>query len=158
MPKLTPFLWFNSNLSEATDFYTSIFPEATVDSKHVGPDGSVMFCTFTILGQQFMGLNGGPQFAFTEAVSIFVSVKDQAEVDEYWEKLQEGGGKPMDCGWLKDRFGLCWQVIPEALQRLMSGGEPERIERVRNAMMKMTKIVVSELEAAHKGDEETKKE
>lgn len=151
MNTITPFLWFDNQAEEAANFYVSIFPNSRIISTNPGPDGKVMSATFELDGQRFMALNGGPQFKFTEAVSFYINCKDQAEVDNYWEKLVAGGGKTDQCGWLKDQFGLSWQVVPTRLGELL--GDPDRAKagRVMAAMLKMTKLDVAALEAAAKG-------
>ncbi len=149
MPKITPFLWFDNNAEEAANFYASIFKRAKVHNvKRI--DGKVLTVTFEIEGQRFTALNGGPMFPFTEAFSIFVSCDTQEEVDEYWNKLVEGG-TPSRCGWLKDKYGLSWQIIPKALMQLMSDPDPEKSNAVFQAMMKMNKIVIADLEKAYEG-------
>ncbi len=149
MQKITPFLWFDDNAEEAVNFYASIFKKARVLSvNRVG--GKVMTVTFELEGQQFIALNGGPHYKLTEAFSMFVSCESQEEVDELWEKLSEGGSKSR-CGWLKDRYGLSWQIIPTALMRLMSDPDPEKSSAVFQAMLKMNKIVIAELEKAYEG-------
>jgi predicted 3-demethylubiquinone-9 3-methyltransferase (glyoxalase superfamily) len=144
--KITPFLWFDGRAEEAMEFYVSIFEDAKV-LEVSRRDGKVFLVSFELLGREFMGLNGGPVFKFNEAVSLFVSVETQAEVDELWEKLTEGG-EPGRCGWLKDKFGLSWQIVPTALGRLMGDADPEKARAVFEAMMKMNKIVIAELERA----------
>jgi predicted 3-demethylubiquinone-9 3-methyltransferase (glyoxalase superfamily) len=147
MPKITPFLWFDNNAEEAANFYTSIFRSAKVlDVNRMG--GKVLTVTFEIEGQRLMALNGGPLFPFTEAFSIFVSCDTQEEVDHYWNKLLEGG-TPSRCGWLKDKYGLSWQIIPKALMELMRDPDPEKSNAVFQAMMKMDKIIVADLKRAH---------
>jgi predicted 3-demethylubiquinone-9 3-methyltransferase (glyoxalase superfamily) len=152
--KITPFLWFDGNAEEAINFYTSIFKDSKVikTSRYgdagPGPKGSLMTATFQLQGQEFMALNGGPQFKFTEAVSFFVKCETQDEVDNFWEKLSEGGHKSQ-CGWLKDRFGLWWQIIPDALGKLLSGKDAKKSERVMRAMLKMTKIEIKKLQDAY---------
>jgi predicted 3-demethylubiquinone-9 3-methyltransferase (glyoxalase superfamily) len=143
--KITPFLWFDGQAQEAAAFYTKIFPQSRVISE------SPMNVVFELQGQTFYGLNGGPQFKFTEAISLFVSCKDQKEVDYYWEALTAGGGAPGRCGWLKDKFGLSWQIIPEALPRLMGDPDRQKADRAVQAMLQMQKIDVAKLEAAHAG-------
>ena len=150
MQKITPFLWFDNQLEEAIEFYTSIFSDARVNDIKRGPDGKAFTASFVLEGQEFMGLNGGPHFSFTEAVSFFVRCGDQAEVDRTWEKLLDGG-KPQQCGWLKDRFGLSWQIIPDALMRYFSDPDPEKVMRVQAAMMQMVKIDIAELDKAYAG-------
>ncbi len=144
--KITPFLWFDGRAEEAMEFYVSIFKDAKV-LEVSRRDGKVFLVSFELLGREFMGLNGGPVFKFNEAVSLFVSVETQAEVDELWEKLTEGG-EPGRCGWLKDKFGLSWQIVPTALGRLMGDADPEKARAVVEAMMKMNKIVIADLERA----------
>jgi predicted 3-demethylubiquinone-9 3-methyltransferase (glyoxalase superfamily) len=144
MQKITPFLWFDSQAEEAAKFYCSVFKDSKI--LHSSP----MIVTFEILGQRFMGLNGGPRFKFSEAISFFINCKDQQEVDYYWERLTQGGEESM-CGWLRDRFGLSWQIIPDALGELMSSPDPARAQRVMQAMLKMRKIDVSLLQQAYNG-------
>ena len=157
MQKITPFLWFNDNAEEAMNFYCSVFKNAKVGrvSRYgeagPGPKGSVMSATFELEGQEFFALNGGPQFSFTEAVSFFVRCESQAEVDYFWEKLLAGGGKPSQCGWLKDRFGLSWQIVPNRLGELLGDKDPKRAGAAMRAMLKMSKIVIADLENAAKG-------
>lgn len=154
--KIAPFLWFNNNLEEAMNFYASIFKNVKIGDVNrwgkagPGEEGTVMSATFEIEGQYFMALNGGPMFKFTEAISFFVNCDTQEEVDNYWEKLSAGGEKSY-CGWLKDKFGLSWQIIPTALGRLMYDKDPAKSERVMKAMMKMDKIVIADLEKAYDG-------
>ena len=152
MQKITPFLWFDGNAEEAINHYVSIFKDARVlylrrYPNGMGKDGQVMTGSFEIHGQQFHALNGGPQFKFTPAISLFVDCKDQAEVDELYEKLSEGGRKE-PCGWLTDKFGLSWQIIPTALGQLLGDPDPAKASRVMQAMMKMHKIEISKLEEA----------
>jgi predicted 3-demethylubiquinone-9 3-methyltransferase (glyoxalase superfamily) len=150
MQKITPYLWFDGKAEEAAAHYTSIFKDSrVVDVQRMG-DGAAVTVTFEIDGQQFVGLNGGPQYQFTEAVSLFVACQDQAEVDDLWERLSEGGEKGR-CGWLKDKFGLSWQVIPTALGELMGDPDPEKAGRVVQAMLGMTKIDIQGLRDAHEG-------
>ena len=153
MQKITPFLWFNDNAEEAMNYYVSIFKNSKVGrvtrygDAGPGPKGQVMSCTFTLEWQEFMALNGGPQFSFTPAISLFVSCETQAEVDELWEKLSAGGSKER-CGWLKDKYGLSWQVIPTALGRLLADKDAGKSQRVMNAMLKMDKIEIEQLQTA----------
>ena len=153
MPKITPFLWFDNNAEEAIQFYTSIFNNSKIGNvtrygdAGPGPKGSVMTATFEIEGQQFMVLNGGPHFKFTEAISLFVSVDTQQEVDELWEKLSAGGQKSQ-CGWLKDKFGLSWQIIPKALGELLGDKDPRKSQNVMKAMLHMDKIDIARLKEA----------
>ena len=151
MPKITPFLWFDDRIEEAVNFYVSVFRNARITSESPGPNGSVMSMTFELDGQDFMALNGGPQFKFTEAISFFVSCKDQAEVDYYWDKLTADGGAESMCGWLKDKYGLSWQIIPEALGKSLGGSDRAGANRAMQAMLQMRKIVVADLEKAYAG-------
>ncbi len=153
MQKITPFLWFNGNVEEAMNFYLSVFKNSKLLSitrngeAGPGPQGTVMMATFRLNGQEFMALNGGPQFAFTEAISFFVNCETQQEVDELWEKLSEGGEKGR-CGWLKDRYGLSWQIIPSALGELMNDKDAAKAKRVMEAMLQMDKIEINILKKA----------
>jgi len=153
--KIKTFLWFDNNAEEAMNFYVSIFKNSKVlgvsryGDAGPGPKGSVMSATFQLEGQEFIALNGGPLFKFTEAISLFVSCETQEEVDDLWKKLTAGGGAPSQCGWLKDKFGLSWQIIPTALMELMSDKDPAKSKRVMEAMLQMTKIDVSKLKAAY---------
>ena len=157
MQKITPFLWFDGNAEEAMNFYTSTFKNSKITNikrygdAGPGPKGSVMTCTFQIEGQGFMALNGGPHFKFTPAISFFVNCETQAEVDDLWEKLL-AGGEAMQCGWLKDKFGVSWQIIPKALGELLGDKDPQKSQRVLKAMMKMIKIDVEGLKRAHEGE------
>lgn len=150
--KITPFLWFDSNAEEAVKFYTSIFKNSRIlqTTRYTevgpGPKDSVMTVEFELAGQRFAALNGGPTFKFTEAVSFMVLCESQAEIDEYWEKLTRGGGVPVQCGWLKDRFGLSWQIVPTRFFELI--GDPAKTDRVMRAMMEMVKFDIAKLEAA----------
>lgn len=145
--KVTPFLWFNGRAEEAAAFYVSLFPGSAVTAVTPGPGGAALVVEFQLAGVRFLALNGGPQFPFTEAISLSVDCRSQAEVDELWEKLS-AGGSPGQCGWLKDRYGLSWQVVPDALPKLLSDPDPARAGRVMQAMMGMTKIDVQALQAA----------
>jgi predicted 3-demethylubiquinone-9 3-methyltransferase (glyoxalase superfamily) len=153
MQKITPFLWFNDNAEEAANFYTSIFKHAKLGNiarygeTGPGPKGSVMSVTFQIEGQDFIALNGGPQFKFTPAISFFVDCQSQEEVDNLWEKLSAGGRKD-HCGWLQDKFGVSWQIIPTVLGELLHSKDPETAQRVMKAMLKMDKIDVEALKRA----------
>jgi predicted 3-demethylubiquinone-9 3-methyltransferase (glyoxalase superfamily) len=149
MKKITPFLWFDDQAEEAMRFYVSIFKDSKVIEVTPGPNGKAMSVRFELQGQEFMGLNAGPEFKFTEAISLYVSCKDQAEVDELWEKLSAGAGQESSCGWVKDRFGLWWQVIPDALPELMGDKDPVKAKRVVDAMLRMKKIDVAELRRAY---------
>jgi predicted 3-demethylubiquinone-9 3-methyltransferase (glyoxalase superfamily) len=150
MKKITPFLWFDDQAEEAMRFYVSIFKGSKILEVTPGPNGKAMSVRFELEGQELMGLNAGPQFKFTEAISLFVSCKDQAEVDDLWAKLSADGGEG-SCGWVKDRFGLWWQIIPTALGELMGDKDPVKAKRVVDAMLKMKKIDVAALERAHRG-------
>jgi len=149
MQKITPFLWFDDQAEQAMRFYVSIFKSSKVLEVTSGPDGKTMGVRFELEGQEFIGLNAGPEFKFTEAISFYVNCKDQAEVDDLWAKLSAGAGEESSCGWVKDRFGLWWQVIPEALPRLMGDKDTVKAKRVVDAMLKMKKIDVAELEGAY---------
>jgi predicted 3-demethylubiquinone-9 3-methyltransferase (glyoxalase superfamily) len=155
--KITPFLWFNGNAEEAVKFYTSIFKKSKIGRLARYPEGgpgkpgSVMTIEFKLEGRDYVALNGGPEFKFTEALSLVVNVKDQKELDHYWDKLLAGGGTPVACGWLKDRFGLSWQVVPELWVKLYSGKDKARAQRVFSAMMKMVKLDIAALQRAAKG-------
>jgi predicted 3-demethylubiquinone-9 3-methyltransferase (glyoxalase superfamily) len=154
MQKITPFLWFDGKAEEAMHFYTSIFKNSKIGNvsrygdADPGPKGSVMSATFQLDGQEFYALNGGPHFTFTPAISFFVNCKTQEEVDELWNKLSEGGEKGR-CGWLKDKFGLSWQIIPSALGELLHDKDPRKSGRVMQAMMKMDKIDIEGLQQAY---------
>ena len=148
MQKITPFLWFDDNAEEAMQFYASIFKDAKITSTTPGPDGKVLTGTFELFGQEFMVLNGGPQFKFNEAISFFVKCETQGEVDELWSKLTEGG-EESQCGWLKDRYGLSWQIIPNALGELLADPDRERAGRVMQAMLQMQKIDIAGLQRAY---------
>ena len=156
MQKITPFLWFNDRAEEAMNFYVSIFKNSKVGSisrygdAGPGPKGTVMMATFQIEGQDFHALNGGPHFTFTPAISFFVNCETQAEVDHLWEKLSAGGATNR-CGWLQDKFGISWQIIPTALSRLMGDKDPEKSRRVMQAMLGMTRIEIKGLQDAYDG-------
>jgi predicted 3-demethylubiquinone-9 3-methyltransferase (glyoxalase superfamily) len=157
--KISPCLWFDDQAEEAAAFYTSLFPNSHVDSVErasadtpSGPEGSVLTVAFTLGGRSFIGLNGGPDFKFTEALSLSIDCEDQAEVDRLWETLIEDGGEPSVCGWLKDRYGLSWQVIPKQLPAMLRSPDRAAAKRAMEAMLKMTKIEVAELERAFAGD------
>ncbi|MFF2888724.1 VOC family protein [Paenibacillus sp. NPDC057967] len=151
MQKITTFLWFNQEAEEAINFYTSIFPNSAILSL-VRNGNQVVTGTFQLEGQSFMALNGGPHYSFTPAISLFVSCESQEEVDELWDKLVEGGEESR-CGWLKDRFGLSWQIIPKALGELMhGGGDAARAQRVMNAMLGMNRIIIEDLKRAYDGE------
>jgi predicted 3-demethylubiquinone-9 3-methyltransferase (glyoxalase superfamily) len=163
MSKITPFLWFDSQAEEAARFYCSIFRPsklgkvARYPEGSPGPAGSVMTVEFQLDGQDYIALNGGPHFRFNEAVSFVINCKDQQEVDYYWDKLLADGGKPSQCGWLTDKFGLSWQVVPAAMNELFSDKDPARAQRAMQAMLKMVKLDLSALEAAADGRKGPKK-
>lgn len=154
MQKITPFLWFNGNAEEAIQFYCSIFPNAKVVNKTrygdagPGPKGTVMTATFEIQGQQFIAINGGPQFKFTEAISFVVTCETQAEIDEMWERLSAGGEQGR-CGWLKDKYGLSWQIVPPVLSTMLQDSTPQKADRVMNAMLQMEKLDIATLQRAY---------
>ena len=154
MQKITPFLWFDNNAEEAVNFYVSIFKNSKVVSiarygdAGPGPKGSVMTAKFQLNGQEFVALNGGPHFKFTEAVSFVVNCETQREVDEFWEKLSEGGEESR-CGWLKDKYGLSWQIVPTILVELLQDKDPEKAKRVMEAMLQMNKIDIKKLKQAY---------
>jgi predicted 3-demethylubiquinone-9 3-methyltransferase (glyoxalase superfamily) len=141
---ITPFLWFDGKIEEAMTFYVSVFKNSKVTNVTPGPDGTVMSATFELDGQQFMALNGGPMFSFTPAISFFVNCETQAEVDDLWEKLSEGGKKER-CGWLKDKYGLSWQVVPSVLGKLLSSAEAGKAKRVVDVMLTMDKLDIERL-------------
>ena len=153
MPKITPCLWFDTKGEEAARLYVSVFPNSRiVDVTHYGsagprPEGMVMTVSFELDGRPFVALNGGPEFGFSEAVSFQVDCADQAEVDHYWDRLSEGGEEG-PCGWLKDRFGLSWQIVPRVLPELLAQPDAEKAQRVMAAMLQMRKIEIAELERA----------
>jgi predicted 3-demethylubiquinone-9 3-methyltransferase (glyoxalase superfamily) len=150
--KIKPCLWFDTQTEEAIAFYTSLFGDSAVgDVMRAGDDGPVISATFRLAGQEFMALNGGPAFNFTEAISLMVRCEDQAEVDRLWDALTADGGEESRCGWLKDRFGLSWQIIPDRLMELLSDPDPARAQRATQAMLQMQKIDVAALEAAAAG-------
>ncbi len=154
MQGIQPCLWFDQNAEEAVEFYCGVFPNSEITGvtrygpAGPGPEGSVMTMKFRLDGRDFTAINGGPYFQFNEAVSFIVPCETQAEVDHYWERLCEGGA-PVECGWLKDRFGVSWQVVPTVLGRLLSEGEPEQRQRVMQALLGMQKLEIEVLERAH---------
>ena len=157
MSKISPCLWFDGQAEEAARLYTSLFSDASIGA--IGrygenmpfPAGTAMMVEFTLAGQSFQALNGGPQFRFTEAISMSVSCADQDEVDHFWNALTEGG-TPSRCGWLKDRFGVSWQIVPQTMARLQNLGDPAATGRMMRAMMQMSKLDVATLERAYRGD------
>ena len=156
MQKITPFLWFDNNAEEAATFYVSIFKNSKMGqitrygAAGPGPKGSVMSVTFTLHGQEFFALNGGPLFKFTEAISLYVDCEDQREVDDLWEKLS-AGGSDQRCGWLKDKYGLSWQIIPKALGKMLSDPDPAKSKRAFNAMLQIQKIDIKKMTEAFEG-------
>lgn len=151
MQKITPFLWFDTQAEEAMNFYASIFKNSKVLGVTPGPNGRAMSVNFELEGQEFIGLNAGPQFQFNEAISFLVDCKTQEEVDELWEKLTAEGGEEGRCGWLKDKYGLSWQIIPAALNEMLSDPDPEKAGRAMQAMLEMNKIDIEELQRAYDG-------
>jgi len=156
--KITPFLWFDNQAEEAAQFYTSIFKNSKIldvsrySDAGPGPKGSVMVAKFQIAGQEVTALNGGPRFKFSEAFSFVVSCDSQDEIDDYWRKLTAGGGQESMCGWLKDKFGFSWQIVPANLGKLMGQQDPQRANRVMQALLKMRKLDIATLEQAAEGE------
>ncbi|HLQ68670.1 MAG TPA: VOC family protein [Gemmatimonadales bacterium] len=159
MQKITPFLWFDNNAEPAAEFYVSIFKNSKIlnvsryGDAGPGPKGSVMVVNFQLAGQEFIALNGGPPFKFSEAFSLVVNCENQKEVDEYWSKLTSGGGQESQCGWLKDKFGFSWQVVPAELGKLMSAKDRARANRVMQALLQMKKLDIAKLQRAADGKE-----
>jgi predicted 3-demethylubiquinone-9 3-methyltransferase (glyoxalase superfamily) len=157
MSKISPCLWFDGKAEEAANFYVSLFPDSKINRimRHTdagpGPKGSVLLVEFTLAGNTYQGLNGGPQHPFTEAISLSVDCKDQAEVDKYWDALLKDGGRPVACSWLKDKYGLSWQIVPRRLIDLLNDSDEAKAARVMQAMMQMVKIDVAAIEKAAKG-------
>lgn len=149
--KITTFLWYDGNAEEAANFYISIFRNSRITSLSRGGEDKVMGVTFELEGQEYIALNGGPHFKFTPAISLFVKCTSQQEVDEFWEKLMAGGGQPSRCGWLQDKYGLSWQIVPTILGEMLHDKDREKAGRVMNAMLKMDKIDIAGLEAAYAG-------
>jgi len=155
--KITPFLWFDGNAEEAVSYYTSIFKNSKVLSTthygDMGPGrkGAVMTINFQLEGQEFTALNGGPDFKFNEAISLVVKCASQKEVDELWEKLTSGGGQEVQCGWLKDKYGLSWQITPTALLEMIQDPDPKKVQRAMAAMMTMKKLDIAQLTRAYRG-------
>ncbi len=155
MQKITPFLWFDGQAEEAVNFYVSIFKTARVrGTTHYGaegpqPKGTVMTIHFELNGQEFIALNGGPDFKFSEAVSFLVNCDTQEEIDYYWEKLTAGGGSEIQCGWLKDKYGLCWQIVPSKFRDWALAGDAAAMDRMMHALMQMTKLELAPLQAAY---------
>ncbi|MFB6457850.1 VOC family protein [Chitinophaga sp. Hz27] len=157
MQKITPFLWFDTQAEEAANFYTSVFKNSRVvsitrySSAGPGPEGSVMSAIFELEGMTFYALNGGPMYKFNPAISLFIDCKSQEEIDELWDKLTADGGKPNRCGWLVDKFGVSWQVVPSQLGQLLGDKDPQRAGRVGAALMKMDKLIIKDLQDAYDG-------
>ena len=157
-PKIYPFLWYAKEAEAAAPFYTSIFPDSRIDrvtslksESPSGPPGSVKVVDFTLFGQRFSAMTAGPHHEFNDAISLTVVCEDQAELDRYWSALLEGGGKPVACGWLIDRYGLRWQIVPRRMEEMLRDGDPARSKRATDAMMTMVKLDVAALEAAYRG-------
>lgn len=152
MTKITPFLWFDTQAEEAMNFYISIFKNSKIYNVSRDANGKVFTVAFELEGQDYIGLNAGPRFKFNESISFFVNCEDQKEVDYFWNKLIADGGEESMCGWCKDKFGLWWQIIPKQLGELMGDPDREKSERVMDAMLKMQKIVVADLQKAYDGN------
>jgi predicted 3-demethylubiquinone-9 3-methyltransferase (glyoxalase superfamily) len=155
MPKITPFLWFDTQAEEAARFYTSVFNNSKITKitrygdAGPGPKGSVLTVVFELDGQEFVALNGGPEFQFTEAISFAVDCKTQTEIDEYWSKLTADGGAESMCGWLKDKYGLSWQIVPSVVSEMLTAPDPARSNRVMQALLKMKKLDIETLKKAY---------
>lgn len=149
MKKVTPFLWFDTQAEEAMNFYVSLFKNSKVLNVSRGPDDKAFIVSFELDGQEFMGLNAGPEFKFNESISMYVDCADQAEVDYFWNALTADGGEESMCGWLKDKYGLSWQIIPKQLGELMGDPDPEKAQRVTKAMLQMKKIEIEGLMQAY---------
>lgn len=150
MSKVTPFLMFDDQLEEALDFYTSTFPDSRVlSASRAGDDGPLRSAEFVVGGQTFKAFNGGPHFQFSEAFSLFVDCEDQAEVDEYWQKILDAGGTPSQCGWINDPWGVSWQIVPRRFVELIGDDDPKKVKAVVDAMMQMVKLDVAALERAY---------
>ncbi len=159
MAKITPCLWFDGKAQEAAEFYATLLPDSHVDKIYrspadtpSGPAGMVLTVEFTVAGQQFLGLNGGPEFSFSEAISFVIDCEDQAEVDRLWDALIADGGQPGPCGWLKDRFGLSWQIVPREMNEMLQDFDQDRARRAMEAMLTMGKIEVEALRRAFDGE------
>ena len=156
--KITPNLWFDGEAEDAANFYVDVFPDGRIlevtryPEGSPGPAGEVMTVEWELMGQRFTGINGGPRFKFDEAVSFLIGCEDQEEVDYYWERLLAGGGEESQCGWLKDRYGLSWQVVPKGMEEVFSDSDPKRAERAMQAMLKMRKLDLAALQAAADGE------
>lgn len=152
MQKITPFLWFNDNAEEAANFYTSIFKDSKITRLMPGPGGRALGVDFQLSGQEFIALNGGPMFKFTEAISLFIKCETQEEINYFWERLTADGGQESRCGWLKDKYGLSWQVVPPMLGQLLSDKDREKAGRAMQAMLQMNKIIIADLQKAFDGN------
>jgi predicted 3-demethylubiquinone-9 3-methyltransferase (glyoxalase superfamily) len=153
MSKITPFLWFDDQLEEAIELYRRVFPDVRIISRHDGPGGKLFWGEFELAGTRFMGMNAGPHHRFNEAVSFFIDCADQDEVDRYWNGLTADGGQESQCGWLKDKFGVSWQVVPQrAMESTVYGADPEGADRAMKVMLGSQKLVIAELEAAYRGE------
>ena len=158
MPKVYPCLWFDGNAEEAVEYYVKLVPDSSIDKvwrapgeSPSGPSGMVLTVDFTVGGQRLQALNGGPDFTFNEAISLVIECEDQAEVDRLWETLAADGGEPGPCGWIKDKFGLSWQVVPKQIYETVMGKDPAGAQRAMQAMLKMGKLVVADLQKAYDG-------
>lgn len=151
MQKIVPFLWFDDQAEEAANYYVSILPDSKITGITPGPNGKTLVVTFQLAGQEFMALNGGPQFTFTEAISLYVNCQSQEEVDSLWATLTADGGEESMCGWLKDKYGLSWQIIPTALVEMFSDPDREKAGRAMQAMLQMRKIDIAGLRRAYEG-------
>ena len=158
-PKVYPCLWFDGTAEDAANFYVSLLPDSRIDNvwrspadTPAGPEGMVLLVDFTIAGQQLQGLDGGPDFTFNEAVSLVIECEDQAEVDRLWDALTADGGEPGPCGWLKDRYGLSWQIVPKRLNEMLEASDRDGARRAMQAMLQMGKLEVEPLERAYRGD------
>ncbi len=157
LQKIAPCLWFDTQAEEAANFYISIFEDSRIveisryDQGRRKPEGSVLMVVFELAGQRFMALNGGPEFAFSEAISLSVDCDTQAEIDYFWEKLASGGGRPVQCGWLKDKYGLSWQIVPASLSGMLDDHRSDRARRVMDAVMGMVKLDLATLQKAYDG-------
>lgn len=150
MQKITPFLWFDNNAEEAMNFYVAVFKDAQINSMHKIGD-KLLTASFTLNGQEFMVLNGGPLFKFNESVSFFVKCANQAEVDYLWDTLTADGGQPSQCGWLKDKYGLSWQIVPQLMEKVLWGPDNAGAQRAMQAMMQMGKLDIAKLQEAYNG-------
>jgi predicted 3-demethylubiquinone-9 3-methyltransferase (glyoxalase superfamily) len=158
-PKVYPCLWFNGKAEEAANFYVALLPDSRIDNvwrspadTPSGPEGMVLLVDFTLAGQQLQGLDGGPDFSFNEAISLVIECDDQAEVDRLWDALTAEGGEPGPCGWLKDRYGLSWQIVPKRLSEMLEGPDRDGARRAMEAMLQMGKLELPELERAFRGE------